>query len=84
MKIELPGLDGHGIMPYICTGCFHRRESLCGRKYSENCIFEWNDVKDATIKGRTIDELEEAGKLVTNCSYEKGSQWGKETGSIAA
>ncbi|CAI9772784.1 unnamed protein product [Fraxinus pennsylvanica] len=81
MKIDFAGFDGHGIMPYIGTGCFHRRESLCGRKYSENCSVEWNDVKD-TIKGRTIDEFEEAGKLVANCSYEKGSQWGKEMGLV--
>lgn len=77
MKIELAGFDGYGTMPYIGTGCFHRRDILCGRKYFENCKVEWNVVKDK-IKGRTIKELEEASKLVANCSYENGSQWGKE------
>ncbi|CAI9760367.1 unnamed protein product [Fraxinus pennsylvanica] len=80
-KIELAGFDGYGAMPYIGTGCFHRRESLCGRKYTENCKVEWNVVKDK-IKGRTIKELEEASKLVSNCSYENGSQWGKEMGLV--
>ncbi|KAL2523792.1 Cellulose synthase-like protein E1 [Abeliophyllum distichum] len=80
-KIELAGFDGYDAMPYIGTGCFHRRESLCGSKYFENRIVEWNDAKDK-IKGRTIDEVEEASKLVANCSYEKGTQWGKEMGLV--
>ncbi|CAA2995737.1 cellulose synthase E6 [Olea europaea subsp. europaea] len=80
-KIELAGFDGYGTMPYIGTGCFHRRDILCGRKYFENCKVEWNVVKDK-IKGRTIKELEEASKLVANCSYENGSQWGKEMGLV--
>ncbi|KAL2473126.1 Cellulose synthase-like protein E1 [Forsythia ovata] len=81
LKIELAGFDGYDAMPYIGTGCFHRRESLCGSKYFENRIVEWNDAEDK-IKGRTIDEVEEASKLVANCSYEKGSQWGKEMGLV--
>ncbi|KAI8016356.1 Cellulose synthase-like protein E6 [Camellia lanceoleosa] len=36
-----------------------------------------NSVCD-TKKDRTIHELEEGSKILANCSYEKGTQWGKE------
>ncbi|KAI8021016.1 Cellulose synthase-like protein E6 [Camellia lanceoleosa] len=36
--IELAGIDGYNAALYCGTGCFHRRESLCGLKYSENYI----------------------------------------------
>ncbi|RVX14697.1 Cellulose synthase-like protein E6 [Vitis vinifera] len=41
-KIELAGLDGYGGALYCGTGCFHRRESLCGRRYSEDFKAEWS------------------------------------------
>lgn len=77
MKIELSGLDGFGVALYIGTGCFHRRESLSGKKYSMDHRIETQNVKD-NIKGRTVEELEEASKVLANCSYEKGTLWGKE------
>ncbi|KAI7993157.1 Cellulose synthase-like protein E6 [Camellia lanceoleosa] len=38
-----------------------------------------NSVCD-TKKDRTVHELEEGSKILANCSYEKGTQWGKEMG----
>ncbi|KAK6133030.1 hypothetical protein DH2020_033240 [Rehmannia glutinosa] len=80
IQIELAGLDGFGGTLYIGTGCFHRRESLSG-KYCENRRLEWNNVKDNT-KGRTVEELEVASKPLADCSYEKGTLWGKEMGLV--
>ncbi|KAJ8527641.1 hypothetical protein K7X08_015092 [Anisodus acutangulus] len=78
-EIELAGLGGYGAALYCGTGCFHRRESLCGRKFSEDYTVEWNN-KEETSNYKTVEELEEASKVVANCSYEEGTQWGKQMG----
>ncbi|KAL3618195.1 hypothetical protein CASFOL_038516 [Castilleja foliolosa] len=77
---ELAGIDGFGGALYIGTGCFHRRESLSG-KYNENRRLEWNDADDK-MKGKTVKDLETAAKPLADCSYEKGTQWGKEMGLV--
>lgn len=78
MQIELAGLGGYGAALYCGTGCFHRRESLCGRKVSEEyTTVEWNN-KEEKCTYKTVEELEEASKVVANCSYEEGTQWGKQ------
>ncbi|XVF03622.1 hypothetical protein REPUB_Repub05bG0008900 [Reevesia pubescens] len=80
-KVELPGVSSFGAALYCGTGCFHRRVSLCGSKYFkefkglENLETRKNDQ-------RTVNELEEASKVLAKCSYEKGTQWGKEMGLI--
>ncbi|KAL6553363.1 hypothetical protein OROGR_007205 [Orobanche gracilis] len=79
-QIELAGIDGFGGALYIGTGCFHRRESLSG-KYYENRGIEWDNVDDNT-KGRTVEQLEVASKALADCSYEKGTLWGKEMGLV--
>ncbi|KZV56351.1 hypothetical protein F511_00348 [Dorcoceras hygrometricum] len=70
---------GFGGALYIGTGCFHRRESLSGKKYSEDHRIGQNT---ANSNGRTVEELEEASKVLANCSYEKGTLWGKEMGLV--
>ncbi|PIN09522.1 Cellulose synthase (UDP-forming) [Handroanthus impetiginosus] len=80
-QIELAGIDGFGGALYIGTGCFHRRESLLGKKYYKDHRVEWNDIKD-NIKGRMVEELEVASKPLANCSYEQGTLWGKEMGLV--
>lgn len=77
MKIELSGLDGFGVALYVGTGCFHRRDSLSGKKYSVDQRIEIRNVED-NIKGRNVEELEKASKDLAICSYEKGTLWGKE------
>ncbi|GFZ12615.1 cellulose synthase like E1 [Actinidia rufa] len=34
-EVEFSGLDGYGGPLYIGTGCFHRRDILCGRKFTK-------------------------------------------------
>ncbi|KAJ9672427.1 hypothetical protein PVL29_025871 [Vitis rotundifolia] len=76
-EIEVAGVDGYGGAFYCGMGCFHRRESLCGRKYSKNYRGEWKRGAQKNAE-RTVDELEEASTVLANCSYEKDTLWGKE------
>ena len=77
MKIEAAGLGGYGAAPYCGTGCFHRRECLCGKVYSEDYTGEWN-IESKKNVNKTVNELEEESKVLTSCSYEKDTQWGKK------
>ncbi|PON31559.1 Cellulose synthase [Parasponia andersonii] len=80
-EVELPGVGGYGAALYCGTGCFHRRESLCGGKYSKGDRVQWNTESEKNAY-QTVDDLEESSKVLASCSYEKGTQWGKEMGLI--
>uniref|UniRef100_A0A2N9HRR9 Glycosyltransferase 2-like domain-containing protein n=1 Tax=Fagus sylvatica TaxID=28930 RepID=A0A2N9HRR9_FAGSY len=80
-NIEVAGLGGYGAAPYCGTGCFHRRECLCGKVYSKDYRGEWN-IEAKKNANKTVNELEEASKVLANCSYEKDTQWGKKMGLI--
>ncbi|KAK4727263.1 hypothetical protein R3W88_032180 [Solanum pinnatisectum] len=71
----------YGAALYCGTGCFHRRESLCGRKFSEDYRVEWKNKEEKSTY-KTVEELEEESKVVANCSYEEGTQWGKQMGLL--
>ncbi|KAF8082118.1 hypothetical protein N665_0846s0001 [Sinapis alba] len=68
--VEFNGLDGNGGPLYIGTGCFHRRDVICGRKYGDE---EESDEIQETVEPEMI-------KPLASCTYEKGSQWGKKMG----
>ncbi|KGN44128.1 cellulose synthase-like protein E1 [Cucumis sativus] len=78
-EVEFRGMDGFGGPRYLGTGCFHRREVLCGKKYSNGYKNDWNGKKYRNYEG-SIDEVEEKVKHLASCSYEKNTQWGKEMG----
>lgn len=80
--VELAGLGGYGAALYCGTGCFHRRECLLGKKYSKGYREQWNIERQTSTIDKSIQELEDSGKPLINCSYEKGTQWGKEMGLI--
>jgi len=69
-------LGGYGAALYCGTGCFHRRESLCGKVYYKDYRGESETDQAKKNADRTSDELEEASKVLANCSYEKDTQWG--------
>lgn len=72
-------MGGSDAALYCGTGCFHRRISLCGQTCSEDNKNELlHSTKDKISDHTTVQELEEASKLVADCSYEDGTQWGKE------
>ncbi|XP_065632920.1 cellulose synthase-like protein E6 [Quercus suber] len=76
-EAELPGLDGNGGPCYIGSGCFHRREILCGRKYSKECKVDWKRLKNREVE-ESVSVLEETCKVLASCTYEENTQWGKE------
>ncbi|WOK92030.1 cellulose synthase-like protein E6 [Canna indica] len=78
-SVELSGLDSWGGPLYIGTGCFHRREILCGRKYSKNYKEDWQRgiMRE---KEETGFILEEKAKSLATCTYELNTPWGKEVG----
>ncbi|KAJ8770304.1 hypothetical protein K2173_013258 [Erythroxylum novogranatense] len=79
MEVEIPGLDANGGAPYIGTGCFHRRETLCGKRYTKEYKVDWKKVDGKTAVYCT-NALEEASKVLASCSYEENTEWGKEMG----
>ncbi|OMP04209.1 Cellulose synthase [Corchorus olitorius] len=78
-EVEFHGLDGYGGPLYIGTGCFHRRDTLCGRKFSPTSTNEFK-IETNVERGESIDELEENSKVLANCSYEENTKWGDEIG----
>ncbi|XP_058112667.1 cellulose synthase-like protein E6 [Magnolia sinica] len=78
-EVEYHGVDGYGGPLYIGTGCFFRRESLCGKKYSEEYKEEWKEGMEGGGKGSAM-ELEDRAKGLASCTCEENTQWGKEMG----
>lgn len=62
---------------YIGTGCFHRRDILCGRRFVKNSTFEWKGSR-VHRNADSVAELEERIKEVASCTFEKNTQWGNE------
>ncbi|CAH8306252.1 unnamed protein product [Eruca vesicaria subsp. sativa] len=71
--VEFNGLDGNGGPFYIGTGCFHRRDVICGKKYGDDEEEEESEEVQEILESEMI-------KALANCTYEKNSQWGKEMG----
>ncbi|XP_031259719.1 cellulose synthase-like protein E1 isoform X2 [Pistacia vera] len=73
MEVEFHGMDGYGGPPYVGTGCFHRREILCGRKFDSGYTGEWQ-------REESLHALEYKLKAFATCEYEENTEWGKEMG----
>ncbi|KAH7843196.1 hypothetical protein Vadar_013722 [Vaccinium darrowii] len=78
-EVEFHGLDGYGGPLYIGTGCFHRRDTLCGMEFSKENRTRWRSENDKPTK-ESADELETRVKDLASCAYERNTQWGKEMG----
>lgn len=78
-EVELSGFNNFGGPLYIGTGCFHRRETLCGRIYSRDYKEDWR--RGFESKGESACALEERASALTTCTYENKTQWGKEVSS---
>ncbi|CAH9087415.1 unnamed protein product [Cuscuta epithymum] len=78
-KVEFHGLDGCGGPLYIGTGCFHRREALCGREFSKENKIELKSHSPIRTH-KNACELEERLQELVSCTYEENTQWGYEIG----
>uniref|UniRef100_A0A2N9HJ23 Glycosyltransferase 2-like domain-containing protein n=1 Tax=Fagus sylvatica TaxID=28930 RepID=A0A2N9HJ23_FAGSY len=80
-EVEFHGLDGCGGPLYVGTGCFHRRDTLCGRKFSKGYKSDWNSENDIK-REESVHELEQKSKGLASSTYDKNTQWGKEMGLL--
>ncbi|KAK1424136.1 hypothetical protein QVD17_19453 [Tagetes erecta] len=78
-ELEMGGMDANGGPCYIGSGCFFRRNALCGAKYTEIFEAEWN-TEHTTNEKESTSVLQERCKPHASCTYEKDTQWGKEIG----
>ncbi|KAB1995901.1 hypothetical protein ES319_D13G192900v1 [Gossypium barbadense] len=78
-KLEFPGLDANGGPCYIGTGCFHRRDALCRKKYDKTCKVGWKRLNRREVEEKAT-VLEETCKVLASCSFEQNTQWGNEMG----
>ncbi|XP_020232827.1 cellulose synthase-like protein E1 [Cajanus cajan] len=80
-EVEFHGMDALGGPLYIGTGCFHRRDILCGRKFNDQYKNDWNGSKNIDhMKEASLHELEEKSKALASCTFEENTLWGKEMG----
>nr|ACG29048.1 CSLE6 - cellulose synthase-like family E [Zea mays] len=83
-QVELSGLDAWGGPLYIGTGCFHRRETLCGRRFTEDYKEDWDrGTKEQQQQHRVDGETEAKAKSLATCAYEhddEDTRWGDEVG----
>ncbi|QHO18743.1 Cellulose synthase-like protein [Arachis hypogaea] len=81
-QVEFHGADGLGGPLYIGTGCFHRRDTLCGMKFNngQNRINDWTKNENDQSLEENLEELEERSKVLASCTYEENTLWGKEMG----
>ncbi|KAK7289593.1 hypothetical protein RIF29_03342 [Crotalaria pallida] len=79
-EVEFHGADGYGGPLYIGTGCFHKRDSLLGMKFSDQYRNDWNSSESGQFIEASLQELEDKSKALASCTYEENTQWGKEIG----
>ncbi|KAI9115532.1 hypothetical protein K1719_013201 [Acacia pycnantha] len=86
-ELEAHGSDGCGGPLYIGTGCFHRRDILCGRKFSDqqNAIINDcnNDNDDLLTMEQSLQKQEQESKPLASCTYEEqNTLWGSQMGLL--
>ena len=81
-KVEFRGFDTNGGPCYIGTGCFHRRESLSGKKYNEasKVILDWK--RKNNYEEISAEALEKESKVLASYAYEENTLWGKKVALI--
>ncbi|KAM7250103.1 hypothetical protein ACFE04_021986 [Oxalis oulophora] len=80
-EVEFHGLDGYGGPLYIGTGCFHRRDTFCGKKFSKESKIELRNRENDTPTKDSLRDVEENLKSLASCTYEENNtQWGNEIG----
>ncbi|XVE62577.1 hypothetical protein DITRI_Ditri06bG0129400 [Diplodiscus trichospermus] len=83
MEVEFAGFDGNGGPAHTGTGCFHRREILCGMKHNKELKVECRAMKNERTIKESASVLEANCKALASCTYEENTQWGKELKFLA-
>ncbi|KAJ0988217.1 hypothetical protein J5N97_006573 [Dioscorea zingiberensis] len=78
-KVDFHGLDGYGGPLYTGSCCFHRRESLSGRKFSKDWKKDMKTNKPGQREANS-DTLEAKCRSLITCSFEDNTEWGNEIG----
>ncbi|XVE90177.1 hypothetical protein DITRI_Ditri20bG0057300 [Diplodiscus trichospermus] len=81
LKLEFPGVDAIRGPFYIGTGCFFRREALCGKKWEKECKVDWKRMNNRKVE-ETASVLEQTCKVLASPTFEQNTLWGKEMGLI--
>uniref|UniRef100_A0A0D6QSQ6 Glycosyltransferase 2-like domain-containing protein n=2 Tax=Araucaria cunninghamii TaxID=56994 RepID=A0A0D6QSQ6_ARACU len=78
------GLNGNYGPPYVGTGCVHRRDVLCGSEPQQNSSnFIKTSIHSALTKEKGIpSKMVDEAKILSECSYEENSLWGKKVGML--
>ncbi|PQM33779.1 hypothetical protein Pyn_26871 [Prunus yedoensis var. nudiflora] len=79
-EVEMHGSDGYEGPLYIGSGCFHRRDTLCGRNFIKGSKSDMKWVISRKREESGIHELEENSKSLASCTFEQDTEWGKEMG----
>ncbi|KAH9290261.1 hypothetical protein KI387_034378, partial [Taxus chinensis] len=83
--IHLYGFDGIEGPIYGGTGCLHRRDMLCGsdpQHCSSNFIKSSNLSSNSTMEKTSPSEMINEARILSQCTYEKDSLWGKQVGMV--
>ncbi|KAF5944163.1 hypothetical protein HYC85_018240 [Camellia sinensis] len=81
-EVELATMDANGGPLYIGSGCFHRRDTLCGLKYSKECRVEWKKENHIKKEKQNAIELQDICKIFASSTFEENTQWGNEISSL--
>ncbi|CAA7407788.1 unnamed protein product [Spirodela intermedia] len=79
-EVDFHGLDGVGGPLYTGSGCFHRRWSLMGNKYSDDFREDWKAGGRRSLKEISALALEQRAKVLADCIFEDNTEWGNEVG----
>ncbi|XP_047317595.1 cellulose synthase-like protein E1 [Impatiens glandulifera] len=81
IDMDFRSLDGLGGPLYIGSGCFHRRDTLCGKIPNKELGYsKWKTEPESRTE-ESLKELEERVVNLANCAFEdNNTQWGNEVG----
>ncbi|RVW33636.1 Cellulose synthase-like protein E6 [Vitis vinifera] len=70
IKVQLAGIDSNGGPCYVGTGCFHRRETLCGKIYEGNT--QWRKEMGLKYGCPVEDVLRAINTMQSYCPFTYG------------
>ncbi|XP_051128706.1 cellulose synthase-like protein E6 isoform X2 [Andrographis paniculata] len=79
-EVEHQTADANGGPLYIGSGCFHRRDVLCGKKFDANePSVDWKELSARKVE-ESAEILVQTCKILASCTYEENTSWGNKMG----